>query len=181
MSGSSANDTSSDYVPTGSESSEAIGRTGHTQKSGGLRGCIPRLSVEPIVKEEIKELPDNRNKQIIKSNGVPPELLGLDQKDPQVKAYRSRLREQLREIELTGLAESTETIHNSDVIKNLKHRLKKYEELAQQIKALQSERLLSRDGKLFTMAKQLGLVHDDRRPRRTEAMSPKFEKTEALG
>ena len=176
-SGPSPHHTSSDHVPTGSEASEEpINRNKDLQQSGSTSGSAPALAVEPVVKLEPQDLPEVNTKKTNKFSDVPLELLGLDQKHPQVKAYRSGLREQLRSVELTGLAESTQTIHNSEVIKNLKLRLQKYEELARQIQALQSEKLLSRDGKLFTMAKQLGLVHDDRRPKKGTDLSPKVRR-----
>ena len=159
-SGPSPLDTSCDSVSTYLESPEKLSDTDRGAQK-------PRSS--PEVKSETHDVPANTNKKSIKSSEVPPGLLGLNQKSPQLKAYRSKLREQLREVELNGLAESTQIIHNSDVIKNLKCRLRKYKELARQIQALQGQKLLSRDGKLFTMAKQLGLVHDDRRPKNTKA------------
>ena len=177
-SGPSPHHISSDYVPTGSEpSEEPVNRIGHLQKPGNSRVPAPELAAEPVPKVETQDLPDGRNREMIKFSEVPPELLGLDQKHPQLKAYRSMLRRQLREVELNGLAESTQRIHNSDVIGNLRVRLKKYEELARQILALQSQKLLSRDGKLFTMAKQLGLVYDDRCPNKGTDMSPKCDKS----
>ena len=161
--GLSPHDTSSDYVPTHSESSdEPSGTAENLQRPGNLWGYVPGLAVAPVVKIESQDVPDGRSRKLTTSSDVPPEFLCLDQKHPHMKANRSRLRKQLRELNLNGLVESNQATHTTDVIKGLKDRLKKYEELARQIKALQGEKLLSCNGKLFTLGKQLGLVRDAR-------------------